>query len=55
MSEDEKISFYDRAVDDLRRLRRYRRADIYRSIMQNDNLIQDVDDTRRNRRFNRTS
>ncbi len=55
MSDSEKIPFHDRAVDELRRLRRYRRADIYRSIMQSENLIQETDDTRRNRRFNRSS
>ena len=36
MDEDEKRSFYDRAREELRRLRRYHRADIYREAMRQD-------------------
>ena len=50
MSQNEKAPFYDRAVDELRRLRRYRRADIYRSAMR-DNIPDNDDLERRRRRF----
>jgi hypothetical protein len=50
MSDDEKRTFRDRARDELRRLRRYHRADIYRSAMRDQ--IPEVDDTRRNRNRN---
>ena len=38
MSELEKSPFVDRAIDELRRLRRYHRADIYREVMRDDIL-----------------
>ena len=49
MSEVEKAPFLARAEEELRRLRRYRRADIYREAMRDD--IADADDTRRRRRY----
>lgn len=49
MSQNEKMPFLDRAADELRRLRRYRRADIYRSIMRDE--MNDNDETRHRRRF----
>lgn len=49
MSDAEKSPFVDRAVEELRRLRRYRRADIYREAMRDD--IQEDNDTRRRRRY----
>jgi hypothetical protein len=48
MSENEKTPFLDRAVEQLRRLRRYRRADIYREVMLDD-ISEDTD--RRRRRY----
>lgn len=48
MDNDEKSIFHDRAREELRRLRRTRRSDIYRSVMRDDLL--DDDDTDRNRR-----
>ena len=45
MSTNEKVPFWDRAVEELRRLRRYRRADIYRNIMRDD-----IEDETRRRR-----
>jgi hypothetical protein len=48
MSENEKVPFVDRALEQLRRLRRYRRADIYRDVMRDDI---DEDNTRRRRRY----
>jgi hypothetical protein len=48
MNINEKIPFRDRAIEELRRLRRYHRADIYRSAMRDD-----MDETRRrNSRIN---
>jgi hypothetical protein len=49
MSDAEKRPFLDRAIDDLRRLRRYRRADIYRDAMRDD--ISHDNDTRRRRPY----
>lgn len=46
MSRDEKTPFYDRARDELRRLRRNRRNDIYRSIIREDGFDEN-DPTRR--------
>ena len=43
MSRNEKLPFIDRAIDELHRLRRYHRHDIYRSLMRDDF----IDDTRR--------
>jgi hypothetical protein len=48
MSQNEKTPFYDRAIDELHRLRRYRRADIYRSIMRDDNNPDETQTRRRN-------
>lgn len=48
MTDLEKTPFIDRAIDELRRLRRYRRADIYREAMRDD--ILEENDTRRRRR-----
>jgi hypothetical protein len=45
MSNNEKMPFRERAIEELRRMRRFRRADIYRSAMQDDLL----DETRRRR------
>jgi hypothetical protein len=45
MSQSEKIPFLDRAVDELRRLRRYHRHDIYRSLIRDEFN----DETRRRR------
>lgn len=50
MSDNEKAPFVDRAVEELRRLRRYRRADIYREVMRDD-ILEDNDNRRRNRRY----
>ncbi len=36
MSDEEKMPFRDRAYDELRRLRRYQRADIYRMAMRDE-------------------
>lgn len=47
MSNNEKMPFLDRAIDELRRLRRYRRVDIYRSILRDDI---EPDETQRGRR-----
>lgn len=47
MSDSEKAPFVDRAIEELRRLRRYRRADIYREVMRDD--IEDNDNRRRRR------
>jgi hypothetical protein len=44
MSQNEKLPFLDRAIEELRRLRRYHRHDIYRSLMR-----EDIDETRRRR------
>ncbi len=49
MSDDEKHPFIERAREELRRLRRYQRADIYRSVMREENPTQDGND--RNRRY----
>jgi hypothetical protein len=49
MSDSEKAPFVDRAIEELRRLRRYRRADIYREVMRED-ILED-NDTRRRRRY----
>lgn len=38
MSDDEKMPFRDRAYDELRRLRRYQRADIYRMVMREEEI-----------------
>ncbi len=46
MSREEKTPFCDRARDELRRLRRNRRNDIYRSVIRDD-IIDDNDHTRR--------
>ena len=43
MSNQEKMPFRDRAIEELRRLRRYHRVDIYRSAMRDDL----IDETRR--------
>ena len=48
MSDNEKRPFWDRAIDELRRLRRYMRADIYRNAMRDD--INDSDSDRNRRR-----
>jgi hypothetical protein len=48
MSDNEKSPFLARAEEELRRLRRYRRTDIFREVMRDD--ITEPDDTRRNRR-----
>jgi hypothetical protein len=48
MTQNEKNPFWDRAVDELRRLRRYQRADIYRSVMREE--PPDINDIDRNRR-----
>jgi hypothetical protein len=45
MSQNEKLPFLDRALEELRRLRRYHRHDIYRSLIRDEI----VDDTRRRR------
>ena len=45
MSQNEKAPFLDRAIEELRRLRRYHRIDIYRSAMRDDL----IDETRRRR------
>lgn len=50
MSENEKVPFVDRAIEQLRRLRRYRRADIYRDIMRDD---LDEEANRRRHRYDR--
>ena len=50
MSDNEKAPFLDRAVEELRRLRRYRRADIYREVMRDDIVEEDVT-RRRGRRY----
>ena len=47
MSRDEKLPFHDRAREEMRRLRRNRRNDIYRSVMRDD--IQDEPDHTRRR------
>lgn len=49
MSEIEKAPFIARAEDELRRLRRYRRVDIYREVIREDTI--EPDETRRRRRF----
>ena len=49
MSENEKAPFLSRAEEELRRLRRYRRADIYREVMWEDTI--EPDETRRRRRY----
>ena len=49
MSDSEKAPFIDRAMEELRRLRRYRRADIYREAMRDDTM--EDNDTRRRRRY----
>ncbi len=49
MTNNEKNPFWDRAVEELRRLRRYRRADIYRSVMR-DEPPPDPEQSDRNRR-----
>lgn len=46
MSQNEKLPFLDRAIEELRRLRRYHRHDIYRSLMR-DEIV--VDEPRRHR------
>lgn len=43
MSNQEKMPFRDRAIEELRRLRRYHRVDIYRAAMRDDL----IDETRR--------
>lgn len=48
MSDNEKSPFLIRAEEELRRLRRYRRTDIFREVMRDDTI--EPDDTRRNRR-----
>jgi hypothetical protein len=48
MSDNEKGPFIDRAIEQLRRLRRYRRADIYREVMRDD-ILEDNDNRRRRR------
>ncbi len=48
MDRNEKTSFWDRALEELRRLRRFQRADIYRSVMRDN--IPDNDDTPHRRR-----
>jgi hypothetical protein len=50
MSDDEKAPFRDRAYDELRRLRRFHRADIYRMVMRDD--ITPEDGNRRRNRLN---
>lgn len=47
MSREEKAPFYDRAREEMRRLRRNRRNDIYRSVIRDD--IQDEPDHTRRR------
>lgn len=63
MTDNEKTPFVDRAVDELRRMRRYRHSEIYRDVMRddtnddNDNFrrrrddILEDSDTRRRRRI----
>jgi hypothetical protein len=46
MSREEKIPFCDRAREELRRFRRNRRNDIYRSIIR-DEITEEADHTRR--------
>lgn len=46
MTNNEKMPFRDRAIEELRRLRRYHRVDIYRAAMRDDIL---QDETRRRR------
>ncbi len=45
MSQNEKLPFLDRAIEELHRLRRYHRHDIYRSLMRDEFM----DETRRRR------
>ena len=54
MSRDEKETFYDRAREELRRLRRGRRNDIYRSVIRDD-ITEDNDQTRRGRSYRPTN
>ncbi len=55
MDDNEKRPFWDRAIDELRRLRRYMRADIYRNAMRDDDVAPDDNDRNRRRRFTRMS
>ncbi len=48
MSDNEKHPYLMRAEDELRRIRRYSRAEIFREAMRDDTM--DIDDTRRNNR-----
>ncbi len=48
MSEHEKRPYLDRAAEELRRMRRFRRTDIFRSVMREDDILED-NDTRRRR------
>ena len=50
MSNSEKEPFWDRAIDELRRLRRFRRSDIYRSVLR-EGLDTPDEVQRRRRRF----
>jgi len=50
MNNDEKRPFVERAREELRRLRRYHRADIYRDAMHDDNINEDDDNRRLARR-----
>lgn len=51
LNNEEKRPFLERAEEELRRLRRYHRADIYRELMRDDILPDD--DNHRNRRRQR--
>jgi hypothetical protein len=49
MNNEEKRPFIERAREELRRLRRYHRTDIYRDAMRDD-ILNDNDDNRGRRR-----
>lgn len=51
MSNEEKYPFLERAEDELRRRRRYRRSDIYRAVLRDTNPDDDYDRNHRGRRF----
>jgi hypothetical protein len=53
MSELEKQPYVMRAEEELRRIRRYNRIDIFRDVMREDTI--DQDETRRRRRYPDTS
>jgi hypothetical protein len=52
MNNEEKRPFLERAEEELRRLRRYHRADIYRQLMRDDILPDDDNHHRRRHRQN---